>query len=125
MLIESLDRFAETLSSVNPAMKAVGRNLRTVFLGSANVLASRNGSALVRVSSRPGFWVADEAYRYVQVMPGENAEAVAAVLRTVRPFLQTVVAAVPDGEILPILQLFGKAGASNIHHPGLSSRSLV
>lgn len=117
-LIESLDRFAETVSPVNPAMKAVGRNLRRVFLGSANVLASRNGSALVRVSSRPGFWVPDEAYRYVQVMPGENAEAVAVVLRTARPFLQTVVAAVPDAEILPVLELFGKAGASNIHHPG-------
>ena len=117
-LIEALDRFALTVSPVNPAMKPVGRNLRRVFAGSANVLASSDGSAFVRTVDNPVFWLPDEAYRYVQVMPAENAETVARVLATARPFLQTVVAAVPDPEILPVLGLFGKAGASNIHYPG-------
>lgn len=117
-LIEALDGFALTVSPVNPAMKSVGRNLHRVFAGSANVLASSAGSAFVRIGDRPVFWFPDEAYRYVQVMPAEDAETVAKVLAAARPFLQTVVAAVPDPQIRPVLGLFGKAGASNIHYPG-------
>ena len=99
-------------------MKPVGRNLARVFTGSASVLAASGGSAFVRVGDKPVFWFPDEAYRYVQVMPARDAETVAGVLATARPFLQTVVAAVPDPEILPVLDLFGGAGASNIHYPG-------
>lgn len=117
-LIEVLDRFALTVSPVNPAMKPVGRNLGRVFAGSANVLATSDGSAFVRVGDRPVFWFPDETCRYVQVMPAEDAKTVAGILATVRPFLQTVVAAVPNTEILPVLDLFGRAGASNIHYPG-------
>jgi hypothetical protein len=117
-LIEALDHFALTVSPVNPAMKPVGRNLRRVFAGSANVLAASGGAAFVRVGDKPVFWFPDEAYRYVQVMPARDAEEVAGTLATARPFLQTVVAAVPDPEILPVLDLFGGAGTSNIHYPG-------
>jgi len=117
-LIEVLDRFALTVSPVNPAIIPVGRNLGRVFAGSTNVLATSDGSAFVRVGDRPVFWFPDETYRYVQVMPAEDVETVARILATVRPFLQTVVAAVPDPEILPVLDLFGRAGASNIHYPG-------
>ncbi len=42
----------------------------------------------------------------------------AALLAKARRFLQTVVVAVPDADILPALALFGQAGASNIHYPG-------
>jgi hypothetical protein len=117
-LIEALDRFALTVSPVNPAMTPVGRNLGRVFAGAANVLASSDRSAFVRVGEKPVFWLPDEAFRYVQVMPAESARSVAGVLATGRPFLQTVVAAVPDAAILPVLDLFGRAGASNIHFPG-------
>ena len=51
-------------------------------------------------------------------MPASNLRSVAAVLRRGRPFLQTVVVAVPNGEVLEALVLFGRAGASNIHYPG-------
>ena len=51
-------------------------------------------------------------------MPAESLAAVAALLAKARRYLQTVVAAVPDAEILPALALFGQAGASNIHYPG-------
>ena len=117
-LIEALDRFALTVSSVAPGVKPTGKMVRRVFAGSSNVLASSDGSAFVRIGDRPAFWFPDEVYRYVQVMPAANANEVAAVLGTARHFLQTVVVAVPDAEILPVLSLLGKAGASNIHYPG-------
>jgi hypothetical protein len=117
-LIEALDGHARAVSPVNPAMRPVGRALGRVFEGSANVLASTDGSAYVRVADKPAFWIPDETYRYVQVMPAENMEAAAGVLEPARPLLQTVVIAVPDTEVLPALRLFGKAGASNIHYPG-------
>ena len=117
-LAAALDRFALAVSPVNPALKPVGKSLARVFTGSANVLSSSAGSAFVRVGDKPVFWFPDEVYRYVQVMPARDAAAVARVLATARPFLQTVVAAVPDPEIQSVLDLFGGAGASNIHYPG-------
>jgi len=117
-LSSALDRFALTVSPVNPAMKPVGRGLARVFAGSVKVLSSNDAASFVRVADKPEFWFPDETYRYVQVMPAENARAVAAVLAPARHFLQTVVVAVPDGEILDVLGLFGGAGASNIHFPG-------
>ncbi len=117
-LIEGLDRFALTVSPVNPAMKPVGRNLGRVFMGATNVLASSDGSAFVRVEDKPAFWLPDEAYRYVRVMPAESAKMMARILATARHLLQTIVVAVPDTGILPVLDLFGTMGASNIHYPG-------
>ena len=117
-LLEGLARFAGDVSPVNPALAGVGRSLRRIFAGSPDVLAAPDGSAFVRVGARPAFWFPDEAFRYVQVMPVESLEAAAAVLGSARPFLQTVVAAVPDAEILPAMELFGRAGASNVHYPG-------
>jgi hypothetical protein len=117
-LLEGLARFAGNVSPVNPALAGVGRSLRRIFAGSPDVLAAPDGSALVRVGARPAFWFPDESYRYVQVMPVESLEAAAAIMGTAGPFLQTVVAAVPDAEILPALELFGRAGASNVHYPG-------
>jgi hypothetical protein len=117
-LADSLIRFALEISPVNPAMKPVGRELARIFHGASNVIVSPEENAVVRISNRPEFWLPDETFRYVQVMPAESSEAVAGVLKTARPFLQTVVAAVPDEEILGTLELFGAAGASNIHYPG-------
>jgi hypothetical protein len=51
-------------------------------------------------------------------MPAENMKAVSDVLALARHFLQTVIVAVPEAEILDALELFGKAGASNLHYPG-------
>jgi hypothetical protein len=118
LLSAALGRFALTESPVNPAMRPVARDLGRVFMGSANVLASSGDSAFVRVGDKPVFWLPDETFRYVQVMPARDAEAVAGVLATARPLLQTVVVAVPDAHLLPVLDLFGGAGASNIHYPG-------
>lgn len=117
-LAEALGRHAREVSPVNPAMEPVGRNLARVFAGSSKVLTSGEGAALVRVGEKPVFWLPDEAYRYVQVMPVENAREAAKVLAGAGHFLQTVVTAVPDAELLDILDRFGEAGASNIHFPG-------
>ncbi|MGB8958956.1 MAG: acyl-CoA reductase [Candidatus Aminicenantales bacterium] len=117
-LAGALGRFASTISPVNPSMKPVGRGLGRVFAGAASVLASDDDAAFVRLADKPVFWFPDEAYRYVQVMPADNMKAVADALAAGRHFLQTVIVAVPDGEILDALELLGGAGASNIHYPG-------
>jgi len=117
-LFDALERHALYASLVNPAMKPVGRSLARIYAGSAGVLVPGDGAALVRIADKPAFWFPDEAYRYVQVMPSENAASVAGVLAAASHFLQTVVVAVPDAEILPALRLFGDAGASNVHYPG-------
>ncbi len=117
-LAEGLATFARNVSPVNWRVKQVGQALKRSLRGAPSVIDAPDGSAFVRVRGRAEFWMPEEAYRYVQVMPVENAEAAAGVMRERRPFLQTVVAAVPDDEILEALVLFGDAGASNIHHPG-------
>jgi len=117
-LVEALGRHAALVSPVNAAMKPVGRGLARIFAGSSSVLIASDGSALVRVADKPAFWFPDEVYRYVQVMPAENIASVAALLAKARRYLQTVVLAVPDADILPALALFGQAGASNVHYPG-------
>ena len=117
-LVEALERHALYASPVNPAMKPVGRRLARIYAGSAGVLVAGDGAAIVRIADKPSFWFPDEACRYVQVMPVENVASVAGVLSAASHFLQTVVAAVPDAEILPSLRLFGAAGASNVHFPG-------
>ena len=117
-LFERLERFAETESPVSPAAKPIGQALRRIHLGSGDVLTSSRGNAIVRIRDKAEFWLPDEAYRYVQVMPIENETALAALLRKARPYLQTVVAAVSDEVLRAVLGLFGSAGASNIHYPG-------
>lgn len=117
-LADALGRFARDVSPVRPAARPAGRMLGRVFMGASNVIAAGEGSAYVKVGDRAEFWLPDETYRYVQVMPASGMKEVAAVLKKARPFLQTVVAAVPDGAILEALDLFGRAGASNIHYPG-------
>ena len=121
MLTGALGRHAAKTSPVNPAMKPTGRGLGRAFGGAATVLAAGDDAAFVRVADKPVFWFPDEAYRYVRVMPAESARAVAGVLASARHFLQTVIVAVPDDEILDALELFGKAGASNIHCPGTAA----
>jgi len=117
-LVGALGRHAMVTSPVNPAMKPIGKNLARAFEGSANVLAAADGSAFVRVAGKPAFWLPDETYRYAQVMPVGDAMSAAKILATARPFLQTVIVAAPDAEIPAILDMFGEAGASNIHYPG-------
>jgi hypothetical protein len=117
-LAASLARFASEISPVNPAMKAVGRELGRTFEGASNVIVAPGDNAIVRISNRTHFWLPEETFRYVQVMPAESLESAAEVLRKARRYLQTVVVAVPDEGILGALELFGAAGASNIHHPG-------
>jgi hypothetical protein len=117
-LCERLGAFAETVSPVSRTAAAAGRNLAKVYAGSPDVLIAGGGLALVRVKPRTEFWLPDEAFRYVQVMPAEDEAAVARVLGRSGELLQTVVAAVPDEKILPLLELYGGAGVSNIHHPG-------
>ncbi|MCK7483391.1 MAG: hypothetical protein M0C28_44900 [Candidatus Moduliflexus flocculans] len=58
-------------------MRPVGRSLARIYAGSAGVLVAGDGAALVRIADKPAFWFPDEAYRYVQVMPAENAASVA------------------------------------------------
>lgn len=117
-LAGSLTRFASEISPVNHALKPIGRELARVFDGAPNVIVSGDADAVVRISDRLEFWFPEEAYRYVQVMPAGDARVVAGVLRGAKPYLQTVVMAVPDEEILSDLELFGNAGASNLHYPG-------
>jgi hypothetical protein len=118
LLCDRLGAHAAAVSPVSRSAEAVGRNLARVYAGSPEVLVAKEARALVRVKSRTEFWLPDEAFRYVQVMPAEDEMAVARVLAGASSFLQTVVAAVPDEKIVPILDLFGRAGASNIHYPG-------
>jgi hypothetical protein len=92
--------------------------LGRVFHPATSALVSPDDAAIVRVSDRPEFWLPEETYRYVQVMPADNLAAVANLLAGARRFLQTVVAAVPDDQLLPALHQFGASGASNIHFPG-------
>ncbi len=117
-LAEALDRHAKLASPVNPVLRPVGLRLARIYAGSADVVPTPDGSAFVRIKDRPSFWLPDETYRYVQVMPAENAGSVAALLYGSRRLLQTVVVAVPDAAIVPALRLFGQAGASNVHFPG-------
>lgn len=51
-------------------------------------------------------------------MPVTNETEVALIIAKYRQFLQTAIVAIPDEKILTVLELFGKAGVSNIHHPG-------
>jgi hypothetical protein len=117
-LAEALGRHAGTASPVNPALKPVARNLAYAFEGASKVLSAAGDSAFVRIGDKPAFWFPDEVFRYVQVMPADSLRQAAGILSTAPHFLQTVVVAVPDTEIPVALDLFGKAGASNIHYPG-------
>ena len=81
-------------------------------------MTSSRANAVVRIRDRAEFWLPDEAYRYVQVMPIENERRLAGLLRKARPYLQTLVTAISDEDIRDVLELFGNAGASNIHYPG-------
>ena len=71
------------------------------------------------MADKPAFWLPDEVFRYVQVMPAESFAAAAALLAKARRYLQTVVLAVPDADILPRPALSSaKPAASNVHYPG-------
>jgi hypothetical protein len=117
-LFDRLARLAGDLSPVSPAAKATGLELRRVLMGLPNVLSMPGGEAFVRVGEKAEFWFPDETHRYVQVMPVGDEIETASIVKSARSHLQTAVTAVPDGKILPLLGLFGKAGVSNIHFPG-------
>jgi len=114
----ALVEFADKISPVGREAGRVARNLRRIFLGSPDILTSAGAQAVVRIRDKAEFWFPDETFRYVQVMPVEDENHAAAVLEAAGPYLQTVVVAVPDDLILPVFELFGRAGASNIHFPG-------
>jgi hypothetical protein len=117
-LAGALGRHAAESSPVNPGLKAVGRSIGRIYEGAGNVLAAGEDAGFVRVADKTAFWFPDEVFRYVQVMPAESMKAAAAIMSPGRHFLQTVVAAVPDEQVLSALDIFGEAGASNVHHPG-------
>jgi hypothetical protein len=118
LLSDRLGAFADTVSPVSPMAAALGRNLVRVYAGCPEVLVAGAAKTLVRLRNTAEFWVPDETFRYVQVMPAKDERTIARVLAMAPDLLQTVVAAVPDAMIVPILELFGRAGASNIHYPG-------
>ena len=117
-LFDRLARLAGGASPVSPQAKTAGLGLRRILLGLPNVLSTPGGEAFVRVGDKAEFWFPDETHRYVQVMPVQDENEAASIVNGACPHLQTAVAAVPDGKILPLLGLFGKAGVSNIHFPG-------
>ncbi len=117
-LSEALGRFASTESPVNPALAPVGRSLGRTFAGCPNVLKAGDDSGFVRMEESPVFWIPEETYRYVRIMPVSGPTEVSDILVRARRFLQTLIIAVPDEDILKALELFGRAGVSNIHYPG-------
>ena len=117
-LLEKMDEFAQKNSPVSPNAKRIGNDLRHIYLGSNKVLTSDTKNAFVRIKQKAEFWLPDLLYRYVQVMPVNNETEVSQIIGNHRQYLQTAVVAIPDDKILPVLELFGKSGVSNIHHPG-------
>ena len=117
-LFTRLNHFAQTESPVSSHARSIGSDLFKIYLGSAEVLMSEEKNVLVRMKQKAEFWKPDALYRYVQVMPVRNEKEVYDVIKRNRRYLQTAVIAIPDERILPILDLFGKAGVSNIHYPG-------
>lgn len=117
-LFEKLEEFAMQHSPVSSNAKPAGNDLYHIYLGSNDVLTSDRKNAFVRIKQSASFWLPDILYRYVQVMPVQNETEVAQIIGKYPQYLQTVIVAIPDEKLLPVLELFGKAGVSNIHHPG-------
>ena len=117
-LFERMENHANRLSPVSEQFKPVGKSLYRILLGDQNVLSSDTGNAFLRIKSEPEFWMPDELYRYVQVMPVKDEKHVYDIIKKHKQHLQTAIVAVPDEKILPVFRLFAKAGLSNIHYPG-------
>jgi hypothetical protein len=117
-LFTRLDHFAKQVSLVSYLARPVGNHLYKIYLGSGEVLMSEEKNAMVRMKHNPEFWKPDALYRYVQVMPVKNEKEVYHIIKGNSRYLQTAIVAVPDEKIIPVLNLFGKAGVSNIHYPG-------
>ncbi len=118
LLFERLERHANRLSPVSKQFKPVGDSLYHIYLGAANVLSTGNKNAFVRFKNEPEFWMPDELYRYVQVMPAYNEDNIYRIISKHKQYLQTAILTVPDDKILPFYMLFARAGVSNIHYPG-------
>jgi hypothetical protein len=117
-LFNRLNHFANSDSPVSKQAKTTGRILYDIYRGAENVLTSKECNAFVKVKQKPEFWKPDELYRYVQVMPVVEENEVCQIIRKNSHYLQTAVVAIPDDRIIPILNLFGRAGISNVHYPG-------
>lgn len=117
-LFQKMEDHANRLSPVSEQFKPVGKSLYQVLIGDHNVLSTDSGNTFLRIKSEPEFWMPDELYRYVQVMPVENENHVYNIITKHRHYLQTAIIAVPDEKILPVFRLFSRAGLSNIHYPG-------
>lgn len=117
-LFARLNDFAQKISLVSYLVRPVGSHLYKIYLGSGEVLMSEEKNAMVRMKQNPEFWIPDALYRYVQVMPVQNEKEVYHIIKGNSRYLQMAIVAVPDEKIIPVLDLFGKAGVSNIHYPG-------
>ncbi len=117
-LFKKLNHFAQTHSPVSDHAKSIGNLLSKIYLGLGQMLMSEDRNVLLRMKPKAEFLMPDALYRYVQVMPVQNEYEVYNVIKRNRKYLQTAVVAIPDKRILPVLDLFGKAGISNIHYPG-------
>jgi hypothetical protein len=117
-LIAAMTKHAEEISPVSVPAVHSGKELAAIYRGCPEVLSAEGGSGIVRLKQKPEFWLPEVPFRYVQVMPVTGADEVKNLLKPYGRFLQTVVAAVPDHEILSLLDKFGRIGVSNIHHPG-------
>lgn len=118
MLFAKLEDFEQQVSPVNENALQIGHQLYQVYEGSSQMLTNNKKRVFVRVKDKAEFWKPDELYRYVQVMRVENEKHVYELIRKESNLLQTAILAVPEEKILPVFQLFGKAGLSNIHYPG-------
>lgn len=118
MLFDRLNKYSESVSPVSIYSKRIANSLYQTFMGSGEVLSSKEKNAFVRVKNQAEFWKPEELFRYVQVMPVKDEKNVYEIIKKNRHYLQTAIVAVPDEKIISILDLFGKAGISNIHYPG-------
>jgi hypothetical protein len=117
-LFIKLELFGKDVSPVSNQSKPLGTTLSQVYMGSGNIISSDEHNALVRIGKNPEFWKPDELFRYVQVMRVKDENEVIGLIRNQSHYLQTVILAVPDEKIIPLMLMFGQAGASNIHYPG-------
>lgn len=117
-LFVEMKTFAQEVSPVSEKGKVTGKDLYDVYRGCKDVLVSDDLSSIVRMGDKSEFWVPDELFRYIKVMPVKDENEVAEILKGRFHYLQTAVIAVADNKIIPILQKFGSCGISNIHYPG-------
>lgn len=118
ILFTKLELFEKRISSVSVNARPAGTSLYQIYSGSNEVISSDEKNVFVRIRNEAEFWKPDELFRYVQVMRVTDEKEVYGLISKHKHYLQTAIIAVPDDKIIPLLELFGKAGMSNIHFPG-------